>query len=65
LLINKELLNLKKRHLRWNQMLFYMQMRNWFLVFLMLTIVYLVQHKTSVHNHLAMRAQTQLLTLMR
>jgi hypothetical protein len=46
-------------------MLFYMQMRNWFLVFLMLTIVYLVQHKTSVHNHLAMRAQTQLLTLMR
>lgn len=28
-------------------MLFYMQMRNWYLIFLMLTIAYMIQQKSS------------------
>lgn len=31
-------------------MLFYMQMKNWFLVFLLLTIAYLIQQKSSATN---------------
>lgn len=31
-------------------MLFYMQMRNWYLIFLMLTIAYMIQQKASASN---------------
>lgn len=38
-------------------MLFYMQMRNWFLIFLMLTIAYMIQQKTSsTHKNYAFRS---------
>lgn len=46
-------------------MLFYMQMKNWFLVFLMVAIVYLIQQKSSSHSRLGLRASAPLLTLMR
>lgn len=46
-------------------MLFYMQMKNWFLVFLMLTIVYLIHQKSSAYTKFAAKASTPLFTLIR
>ena len=46
-------------------MLFYMQMRNWFLIFLMLTVVYLIQQKSSPVNKLSYRASVPLFTVIR
>ncbi len=37
-------------------MLFYMQMKNWFLIFLMLTIAYLIQQKSNFSYKVASRA---------
>lgn len=48
-------------------MLFYMQMRNWFLVFLMVTIAYMIHQKSSAaHGNFKMaRASIPLMTLLR
>jgi len=46
-------------------MLFYMQMKNWFLVFLMLTIAYLIHQKTSAHTHLARAASFPVISLIK
>lgn len=37
-------------------MLFYMQMRNWFLIFLMLTIAYMIQQKSGAAKNYAYRS---------
>ncbi|AGH95598.1 hypothetical protein A11Q_1382 [Pseudobdellovibrio exovorus JSS] len=36
-------------------MLFYMQMKNWFLIFLMLTIAYMIHQKTSPARSYALK----------
>ncbi len=41
-------------------MLFYMQMRNWFLIFMVLTIAYLIQKKSMSTKTFAMRAGTSI-----
>ena len=46
-------------------MLFYMQMRNWFLIFLMLTVVYLIQQKSGPANKLSYRASAPIFTIIR
>ncbi len=46
-------------------MLFYMQMRNWFLIFLMLTVIYLIQQKSNPVNRMSFRASLPLLTIIR
>ncbi|MEQ1723006.1 MAG: hypothetical protein ABL930_07495 [Pseudobdellovibrio sp.] len=47
-------------------MLFYMQMKNWFLVFLMLTIAYLIQQKgsSSARNY-ALKSPSSLVSIIR
>lgn len=37
-------------------MLFYMQMKNWFLIFLMLTMAYLIHQKSNSSYKMASRA---------
>lgn len=37
-------------------MLFYMQMKNWFLIFLMVTIAYMIHQKSTSSYRLASRA---------
>lgn len=37
-------------------MLFYMQMKNWFLIFLMLTIAYLIHQKSNSSYKIVARA---------
>ena len=39
-------------------MLFYMQMRNWFLVFLILTMTYLVYQKSGTYKRFALQSST-------
>ncbi len=46
-------------------MLFYMQMRNWFLIFLVLTIAYLVQKKTVSAKNFAFRAGSSVVSVIR
>jgi len=46
-------------------MLFYMQMRNWFLIFLMLTMIYLIQQRTSNSYRVAFKIPSASLSLIR
>lgn len=46
-------------------MLFYMQMRNWFLIFLMLTIVYLVHQKSNPNKKFALRNIQDIVSITR
>ncbi|MFZ3229167.1 MAG: hypothetical protein WA160_03095 [Pseudobdellovibrio sp.] len=46
-------------------MLFYMQMKNWFLIFLMITMAYLVQQKSSSRNRFSAHASSSLVTLLK
>lgn len=46
-------------------MLFYMQMKNWFLIFLILVMAYLIQQKSSATNKLSYRASAPLLSVIR
>gem|GEM_PF-6246399 len=46
-------------------MLFYMQMRNWFLIFLMLTIAYVFQQKSSSHRNYALKSNSTLVSIIR
>jgi uncharacterized membrane protein YjjB (DUF3815 family) len=46
-------------------MLFYMQMRNWFLIFLVLTMAYLIHQKTSQYKKYALPSATHLATIIR
>ncbi len=46
-------------------MLFYMQMKNWFLVFLMLTIVYLIQQRSQNYSKMAFRTNASLVSVIR
>ena len=45
-------------------MLFYMQMRNWFLIFLILTMAYLVHQKSGTYKRFAIRS-TALASIIR
>ncbi len=46
-------------------MFFYMQMKNWFLIFLMLTMAYLIQQRSSATNRLTYRASAPLMSIVR
>ena len=46
-------------------MLFYMQMKNWFLIFLMLTIVYLIQQRSSLGSKVAFRSPLSPISILR
>ncbi|MBY0553516.1 hypothetical protein K2P97_03235 [bacterium] len=46
-------------------MLFYMQMKNWFLVFLMLTIAYMIQQKSNASRNYAFRNNASLVSIIR
>jgi hypothetical protein len=46
-------------------MLFYMQMRNWFLIFLVLTMAYLIHQRTSSAKRFALRAPAVMATIIR
>lgn len=46
-------------------MLFYMQMRNWFLIFMVLTIAYLIQKKTFTSKSYALKSGTSLISVIR
>jgi hypothetical protein len=50
-------------------MLFYMQMRNWYLIFLMLTIAYMIQQKSSGANssakNYALKTSTSIASIIR
>jgi hypothetical protein len=46
-------------------MLFYMQMKNWFLVFLMLTIAYMIQQKSNLSRHYAVKNTSSFVSIIR
>lgn len=46
-------------------MLFYMQMRNWFLIFMMLTIAYLIQQKSNTNKSFALKGPNSLVSVVR
>lgn len=50
---------------KFTSMLFYMQMRNWFLIFLVLTMAYLVHQRTASAKRYALRTPSTFASIIR